>query len=229
MTAPAPRPDDLAAFDAIPDPAAPVAARPPPAAPAAPREPSPTRAERRVRALAALALALAWIGALAWVMGLRPDLGAPFVAAQIGIWSLAAVVALVVALRRGARGLPASVRFAQAVVAAVPLVFLATALRGEGPAAGGTDWATLRGCSTLAILFAVVPLALAAFVLRRSFASAPGWRGAAFGAVCGLGGAIGVHAHCPAAADAHVVVAHGLPIAVGVIAGALLGAWRGRA
>jgi hypothetical protein len=48
------------------------------------------------------------------------------------------------------------------------------------------------------------------------------------GAIAGLAGAVGVHAHCPLAAMAHVLVAHGLPIVLGAAVGAVAAALGGR-
>jgi hypothetical protein len=76
--------------------------------------------------------------------------------------------------------------------------------------------------------FALVPLALAALSLRRSFLSAPAWRGAAVGAACGLVGAFGIHAHCHYTAAAHVLGAHGLPVLACALLGAAAGALGGR-
>jgi hypothetical protein len=73
------------------------------------------------------------------------------------------------------------------------------------------------------------PIAVAALLLRRSFLSAPVWRGAAVGAVCGLTASVLIHAHCAAPGASHVLVAHGFPAVCGALVGALLGALGGRA
>ena len=57
---------------------------------------------------------------------------------------------------------------------------------------------------------------------------APALRGAAVGAACGVGGVIGIHLHCAVDAPSHLLVAHGAIIVAGALAGAVLGAVRGR-
>jgi hypothetical protein len=75
---------------------------------------------------------------------------------------------------------------------------------------------------------ALGPLVAAALLLRRSFLAAAGWRGAAVGALAGLAGTLGVHAHCPCATVGHLLAAHGPSIAVGAVLGGVFGLARGR-
>jgi hypothetical protein len=90
------------------------------------------------------------------------------------------------------------------------------------------SWATVRGCLGIANLMALGPLVGAVVFLRRSLTSAPALRGGAVGALAGLWGTIGVHAHCPIQTTSHLVVAHGLSIAAGAAVGAVLGRVLGR-
>ena len=72
------------------------------------------------------------------------------------------------------------------------------------------------------------PLLAAGVGLDRAFISAPGWRGATVGALAGLAGAIGLHAHCGVPVFGHLLFGHAPVILVGALIGALLGRrhWR---
>lgn len=222
--------EDLAS---IPDPLDARGAPSPPASPpgaSAPSERAPTRAERRRKVGLALALAVGWVALLVYRAGVRRDIDSPEVAAQLGLWTAAGLLALVVAFAPLGRRVPAGVRLLQAVIVGVFVAFLAAAVLGAlRQGAEAFRVGALTGCLVLSIVAAAGPLALAALVVRRSFASAPALRGAALGAICGLAGAVGVHAHCPVEMVAHVVVGHGVPVLVGALLGALYGAAVGRA
>ena len=126
--------------------------------------------------------------------------------------------------------LPAGLRVVQHAVWIVPGAYAVGAMVVGVPSAAGqaVTWASIRSCLALSTLMAVGPLAAAAVVLRGSFFSAPGWRGMAVGALAGLLGSIGVHAHCPCQVVGHLLAAHGAAIAVGAAAGAALGRLGGR-
>jgi hypothetical protein len=191
---------------------------------------SPTRAARRVQAAAVVVVALAWIAFVLRDLGLRRDLGAMAVAVPLAVWACASVLALVFVFRRGPRGLPSSVRAPQVAAVGLPLLFLliaAIATAGSEPLP--LTWSTAAPCILWSGIAGAVPVVAAVLFLGRSFLSAPVWRGAAAGAICGLGAAITIHAHCSAAASSHVLVAHGFPVVGGAILGALLGALGGRA
>lgn len=225
-------------LDDIPDPvahpvahpAAHLAARPAPASaePAPPAEPSLTRPERARRLALALLASLAWICGGVALKGLRRDLASPDIAVPLALLLVGAGAALWLTLRPRQRGLPAGVRVVQAVALGAPLAFAALVLVGAHPDEPTRENSTLP-CLLLATEWFLVPFALAAFLLRRSFLTAPGWRGAAMGAVCGLAGSIAIQAHCRYASPFHVLVAHGLPVVVGAALGALAGSLRGRA
>ncbi|WP_437935106.1 NrsF family protein [Sorangium sp. So ce341] len=221
--------DLLSGIEDIPDPAAHLAARPPPALAAAPAEPSLTRPARERRALIASLVGLAWILIFSWIEGFRDDLGSPGVAVPLAVWALLAGLGLLLALRPRARGLPAGVRALQALVAAAPVGFLAAAVATLRVADPPVPLELHLRCIASAIGTGLVPFALAALVLRRSFLSAPAWRGAAIGALCGLGVVVGLGTHCALDDLIHVALAHGLPIAAGALLGAAAGAMRGRA
>jgi hypothetical protein len=210
----------------IPDPAERIARRPAPEA-APPAERSPTRRERSLLSAIALVLSAIWLVAGAAELGLRQDLGAPAIGAPLALLMLLAGAALALTVRPRHRGLPAGLRALRAAVLALPAAFVALVLIGarwDEPAPPGST----APCLLIAGGLSLVPIALAALVLQRSFLSAPAWRGAAVGAICGLAGAIVIQAHCPYTAAAHVVLAHGLPILGGAALGAAAGTLGGR-
>lgn len=222
-------------FADIPDPAGGLA----PAAPAspvtAPSEPSLTRGQRGLRRSVVLLLSAAWVSAIVWRLGLRDDVSAMEVILPLALWIAVGAAGLWAAARRRGPGLPPPAPVALAVSIAVPALFAAVAFAWSTPeglsaevAEEAMRWATIRACLLVTLLLAAGPVALACFLLRRSFLSAPAWRGAAVGAVCGIAGAAGVHTHCPVGMSGHVLVAHGIPILVAALVGAVLGALRGR-
>lgn len=229
-------------WDAIPDPLAPralsrgglegspelaLSGGGPRRAPAveAPREPSPTRAEHQRRVRLSLAVSAAsWLGLLA-LLGPRAGLGRqlPVLAGA----SLAAVLGLTLATR-WSRGLPPDVRALRGVVLGLPLAFAAVVVAHAGVSTWG-DSSGVVACVALGALFALAPLGAIVVVLARALATAAALRGAALGAVAGLVGAVGIHAHCPREGLLHTLLGHGLPIVVCSALGALAGRLRGRA
>jgi hypothetical protein len=222
-----PDPAVLEGLGEIPDPAAAVARAPVPPA-RLPAERSATRAERRVSTGVAAALVAAWVvGGLA-VFGLRPDVATAGVIAPIAAWIVGGAVVLGVVLRPRARGLPAGVRAVQHAVWIVPVAYVAGICAVAVPEPDPFTWSSLRGCLGISSLLTLGPLCAATVLLRRTFLSAPGWRGAAVGGLCGFLGAAGVHAHCPCQSLGHQLAAHGIAIALGAVAGAGLGRLGGK-
>jgi hypothetical protein len=142
-----------------------------------------------------------------------------------------ALVALLLVFRRGERGLPPGVRVVQTVAVALPLLFLGVAALVSIGSERSTPltWRTLSPCMGWSGIAVAGPLIVAALLLRRSFLSAPIWRGAAVGAVCGLTASVLIHAHCSAPGLSHILMAHGFPVVSGALLGGLLGALGGRA
>jgi hypothetical protein len=158
-------------------------------------------------------------------MGVRTDIAAPLALGPLVVWAVAIVVGLAAVLRPRDRGLPAGIRVVQHTIWIVPALYVAVVL-AAGTATGPVfGW----GCFAIAHLVALGPLLAAAMVLRRSFLSASGWRGAAVGALAGLAGSFGVHAHCPVPALPHLLAAHGPAIVFGALLGGILGRTRGSA
>lgn len=220
-------PASLDGIHEIPDLIPPGAAASVPA-PVLPAEAAPTRADRRKRAILAASLAAIWVAAAVALLGLRSDLGTPGVAAPIAAWLACGAVTLGALLRPRERGLPAGVRLVQHAVWIVPAAFVAGALIVSRPDEVPLTWHTVRTCLVMSSVMAVGPFTAAAVLLRGSFLSAPGWRGAAVGALTGLAGSVGIHAHCPCQTISHLLTAHGAAILFGAAAGAGLGVLGGR-
>jgi hypothetical protein len=85
---------------------------------------------------------------------------------------------------------------------------------------------SVRGCLGVGSLMAAGPLVAAAIGLEHAFVTAPGWRGAAVGALAGLAGAIGLHAHCAVPVFGHLLFGHAPVIVVGAVVGAVVGRRR---
>ncbi|XXT16470.1 NrsF family protein [Sorangium sp. So ce429] len=224
--------DLLKRLEDIPDPAAHVATRlaaRPPAPVEAPAEPSLTRPARERRGLVAVMAGLAWVLLFSWIEGLRDDLGSPRVIVPLAVAAVLSGLGLLLALRPRARGLPAGVRSLQALIVVVPVGFLAAAVVRSRVADPPVPLELHVRCIASAFCTALPPFALAALMLRRSFLSAPAWRGASIGALCGLGVAVGLETHCALDDLLHLTFAHGLPILAGALLGAAAGAVRGRA
>jgi hypothetical protein len=150
------------------------------------------------------------------------------VAQPIAVWLAGGAANRGVVLRPRARGLPAGVRAVQHAVWIVPAAYVAGVALVAVPEAEPLTWASIKSCLAVSALISVGPLAAAALFLRRSFLSAPGWRGAAVGALAGLAGSAGIHAHCACQSLGHLLAAHGAAIALGAVAGATLGRLGGR-
>lgn len=224
--------DLLRRLEDIPDPAAHVATRlaaRPPAPIEAPAEPSPTRPARERRGLAAALAGLGWVVLFSWIEGFRDDLGSPRVIVPLAVAAALSGLGLLLALRPRARGLPAGVRAIQALVVAVPVGFLIAAVVRSRAADPPPPLELHVRCIASACCTALPPFALAALLLRRSFLSAPAWRGASIGALCGLVVAVGLETHCALDDLLHLTFAHGFPIAAGALLGAAAGTLRGRA
>lgn len=227
MAAPEPSLDLLAD---IPDPAADTAARTAPV-PVVPSLPSLTRAERRRRAGLYGVLSLVWVGACVWYGEPRADMVKPGAIAPIALWSLASALALALALFPRRRGLPPGIRAIQLVLAGVPILFVLPVLivsAGVPPGSLGLHGDIGSGCLAFTTLMGLGPLFFASLALQGSFPSVPIIRGAAVGVLCGLFGAIGMHAVCPCALRSHLLIGHGVPILLLGLLGGAFGALRGR-
>ena len=232
---------ELESFADIPDPIRQAPARPgsigPPGAhlsgeaptTSAPTEPSPTRSQSARRRWIAVAVGAAWIGALlAAHLGVRADLFTAPVVAQLVVWVIALPLGLALALRPRANGWPPGVPLVRAGLVVLVAAFVGLAvIPVDGPQAP-LRFDTVSVCLSFAVVLALPALVGAALVLRGAFLNAPALRGAMVGAVCGLAGTAGIHAHCPVVTPSHVLLAHGPPILLFAALGAAIGMRRGR-
>ena len=190
-------------------------------------EPSPTRADvvrrERVWSLGASCLtALLFVLAGGMRVGSRPPM---LVASSAGAWGGIAVVATVMALRRGRSMLGAPGSWLLAGTIAVPLLLAVAwfALPWVSLGAPAT-----RGYSIDAACFAVTvalsaPLVLAFFVRRQDGDPLqPSVTGAALGAAAGAWGAVLIDLHCETVDPRHVVLGHLLPVVTLAFVGALI-------
>jgi hypothetical protein len=76
-------------------------------------------------------------------------------------------------------------------------------------------------CLDLTLAWVGVPLAAAAFSLQRAFPTAAGWKSALVGAACGLFCGATMNLHCPNVDPSHVSLAHGVPVLIASVVGAL--------
>jgi hypothetical protein len=219
--------NDIDSFADIPDPFRPSRARPTPPPPPV-DEPSPTRNESSRRRAVAIAVGAAWVVALTLGLGLRPDLVRVEILAQLAVWTFALPVGLAIALRPGTHGFPPGATALRLGLAGVAASFVGLALL---PVTGQEMPISPRSvgvCLSIALTLALPSLVAAVIVLRHAFVNAPVLRGALVGAACGLAGSVGIHSHCPVVTVSHVLLAHGLPVALFAAAGAIFGARAGR-
>lgn len=234
MTSP-PDPDLHALFGEIPDPGAVL----PPSPSALPRvrelAASPARDTVRKRRLAALIGSAAWLLTHLAVYGLRSDLHelpTLYVAAQILLPFLVALVSLFAALSYGKLGLGSRIGVVSGLVLLGPLAFCLVALGAPAPHFTAADEPSLLGilvCFDITVAWTAVPLLSAALVLPGAFAAGVGWRSALVGASVGLFAGATMNLHCPNAAPLHVLMGHGLPVLVATLLGALVLGYRTRA
>jgi|GEM_PF-4805361 len=191
----------------------------------------PVRTRRPLVTVAVLlSVAVAWAGLGLGVTHLRPDFAAMpalWLASLAAVWLLAFVAPFWwLAMPPRASVLPAVHRaVVPAVVGALLLGGLLAATQLGWPEGTEVPRERLVGlgisCFTFGTLIAVIPLVVAAFVLRRLLPVGA----ARAGAVCGLGagalGAVLLELHC-AAGGMHPLYSHGACILVGAALGAAL-------
>jgi hypothetical protein len=179
---------------------------------------APTRAETRRLRFGAIGAALAFEVMLIAMMSTRhgatlsPALLAygvvlPLLVAVFALWVLQAPLS------------PRARVVSSIVVGAV--VFVATTLLSDAP--GDTSPGAMVRCVMGGSLMAAGPLLLAVYSMRHSFVVGVTWRTAALGLACGLVGAAATRLYCPIDAAVHVLLGHGVPIALAMLAAVLLG------
>jgi len=213
----------------IPDPAQ-FARSPAHSAPPVPSAPSLNRSQARRRRSAAMTGAIVWAAAIVILWGLRHDARdvATFLAMQLAIWTTLIVTGLHFALSKGDRGLGKPITRIALVTVAIPLAFVVLALSWQ-PACGSAWFAEtgtlaqFRACFGLGLLVVLPILGLSGWTLRRSFPSASAWRGGLWGAACGLIASTALALHCGIRFGGHIALAHGAPLVLATLAGALIG------
>jgi hypothetical protein len=186
----------------------------------------PVRTRSPGRTLAALLAVWSLYAAIPLVaFRLRPDL--PFLpaawVATVGlVWLLGFVVPLAMAVMpRQGQVLPDGARaLSTAAAAAAVMVLVSAVFTAEAPghSASLPLLIGVRNCLTFAVIFSVIPVGTALFVLRRAL-PAGSWRvGAAVGAASGALACLVLHLLCPVAGASHTVFAHASAV---VVCGAL--------
>jgi len=221
------------AWSDIPDP---LLGAPQPSAPAIkmPDTPSPTRGQVQLQRFVLLGTTALWPVAVLFYYGAGwRGHGVDFVAAQFAIWAAFLLFAAWVALSAGMRGLGRPVPWLRIAAVGAPLAFLVLALfwlppNGK-PIGDLGPPAMLEGCFQIGLTVAVPMLVFAVAAMRRAFPSGAGWRGAALGAACGLGGVVVLVLLCGSPYGGHIAVAHGMPLVIATLMGAWGGSRVGRA
>jgi hypothetical protein len=220
---------DLADFGEIPDPLAAEEARrvPPRAADLAVE--APERGVVRARRAAALCVSLAWLGVHLAVYGVRTDLmSLPllYAATQILVPIALAFTALAVATGPGKLGLGPSISVVVTLAVLGPASFVLIALGAPIPraplASEGSLWLGALVCLDITLVWAAVPLLVAALSLRHAFPVASRWRAATVGGSCGLVSGAVMNLHCPNVDPFHIALGHGIPVIVATVIGAVL-------
>ena len=153
-------------------------------------------------------------------------------AAQFALWAVFLSFAAWFALSGGKRGLGRPVRDLRVIAFGAPLAFIALAYlwlpphERAGRSLGGANM--LGGCLEIGHQVALPMVLLAAIAVRRSFPAGAVWRGAALGAACGLGGVLVLVLLCGSPFAGHIAIAHGAPLVLATLAGALAGSKVGR-
>jgi hypothetical protein len=230
---------ELTSFDDVPDP---LARSSHPEADARrsvlrlPRlEAAPERATVRRRRLVALAASAAWIGAHLFIYGVREDLAelpALYLSAQVLLPFVVGTISLFVAFASGRLGLGAKIGFVSALAILGPATFALIALGAPPPHLVPDEAGSLLGifvCFDITVAWAAIPLLAAALTLRGAFPTASRWRSALVGAGAGLFAGATMNLHCSNIAPVHVLLGHGLPVAIAALVGALVLAALARA
>ena len=203
-----------------------------PSARTSPRVPAPgsapVRAVTQRRRQAVLLASVLWIAGNLAFFGLRPDLGAlplPYLECEIAIPYLLGLGCLATALTSGRLGLGANVGLLAVLGVLAPASFC---LLGAGmplPHAmppGAASFASALPCLSITLVWAAVPLLLAAFALRGAFPVASARRAALLGGAVGLFAGATINLHCPNVAHLHLFLGHALPVLAATLAGAFV-------
>ncbi len=187
--------------------------------------PAPTRSQRVVRGWSLLAAAVL-VGAASALIG-RADSERPLSyvltialsAATAALWATRAAVQGATLNALTPKHLAKALGTTPALAAAVAAVTWLTLETPPMP----TTWMADAMCAVMHGMISAMLMTLCLLWLRRSDPWSPMTRGALAGLAAGAWGTLVMVLRCPSVAIDHVVFGHVLPIAVFVIAGALLG------
>ena len=188
----------------------------------------PDREQVHRRRRAGLVLSLGWLACHLAVFGVRHDLHElppAYLASHIGAPLALALTSLYVATRPGQWGLGPSRHWVAALVLGGPISFWVLGALTPAPRPSIPDaepWLGALMCSDLMLVWMSVPLFAAAVALRRAFAATAVWRSALVGASIGLLSGATINLHCANVEPYHLVLGHGVPIALGSLLGALV-------
>jgi hypothetical protein len=226
-------PLDIHRIADVPDPLSGIEDWPLPARRSAAFSDSPTRSSTVTARAAALGAALLY--ELTWIviMTKRDDLHRTpraILLTELAIPIAAALFALYAAATSGAHGLGQPKGRIVTLALLSPMLFIAATLVVSPGDVDAEPFVmhSLR-CLAWTAVYSLGPMALAAWVFRRSFIAAPVWRSAALGMACGAIGAATMSLVCSVSSPAHVLVGHGGMMLVGAVGGGLLGNRFGRA
>lgn len=195
------------------------------------RFPSPTRSELRRRFSLALGFCSAWLLGHVLAFGLRgnwQDLPPETLAVLVATPLFGAGLCAALARAGGRLGLglrPTWLGACGAMALALPLG-LGFAL--SPPAAPAASASSHLVCVLMVLGWSVPPLLVLSSVVGRSFAAQAGLRSAHLAAAAGLLGAALANLHCAQVEGTHVALAHGLPVTVLAVLGALFVAPKAR-
>jgi hypothetical protein len=188
----------------------------------------PDREAVQRRRRAALVLSLGWLASHLAVFGVRHDLRdlpPAYLASHLGAPLLLALASLYVATRPGRWGLGPPRLWVAALALGGPLSFWVLGAITPSPRPSLPDaepWLGALVCSDLMLVWMSVPLFAAAVALRRAFAATALWRSALVGAAVGLLSGASINLHCAKVEPFHLVIGHGVPIALGSLLGAFV-------
>jgi len=188
----------------------------------------PDRKQVRRRRAAALLLSLGWLATHLLVFGVRNDLDAlpaAYLVSHVGAPLVLGLAAAWLALRPGRVGLGPPRVWAVALTLGGPLSFgLLGAISSSAslPAPDAQPWLSALLCSDLMLVWMSVPLFAAALALRGAFAASAVWRSALVGTSIGLLSGVTINLHCENSEAFHLVVGHGVPVALASLLGAFV-------
>lgn len=190
---------------------------------------APSRGFSLARRLAAPVVATVAAVSCFAVCAPRPDLAAQPKGIFVGAFALMVAVwcaAVALALARGRAGVGVRGALQGAAVAAAIATFTVTALGMTLPVEGSLPDNGLPGmwhCGTFSVIVGAALGVVMFRAARRSAVVSPAATGALLGVASGLGGALVLHWICGVASPLHVLLGHGVALAVGAGVGALLG------